>query len=430
MGILVRSGWYYFVKRVPKTIKPFENRNLIRIALKTKTKFEALKKAVAIEEELIANWNALKNSAKNNDEVYSRAYAIANMHGFSYRDTTQLTGHSPSDELIKRIDIAFKHLNNDQISDALLGTAKLPKVSIKKSGKLFWDLCTDRFINKSDHQITKYKNPRLLALKEFENIVGNKQICEVSRSDILKFHKWLLQKIGDGTSPDTANKKMRYVKDILKTVCRSKEIPFDEDRLFKDTRFKLQKKSRPPFEADYVQNTILPNLNTLNKDAKYLVFAMADTGAREAELIGLDKEDIVLDAPVPHIYIRPKEKRSLKTPHSERKIPLVGAALHAFKQCPNGFTRYKEADSISNLVNKYMRTNNLRPTEKHSLYSLRHTFKDRLRDIGAPEEIIDQMMGHRSYKPKYGRGHKLESAQMWLNKIAFKVEEPQVTTCN
>ncbi|WP_282036188.1 tyrosine-type recombinase/integrase [Saccharicrinis aurantiacus] len=258
-----------------------------------------------------------------------------------------------------------------------------------------------------------------MAHKEFVKLIGNKGLKEVERADILKFHQHLMQAIADGMSADTANKKMRYVKDICKTVSKAKEIPFNENELFNDTRFKLTKRSRPPFEAEYVQDKIIPSLDKLNDDAKYLVYAMADTGAREGELVGLETEDIFLDEPIPYIYIRPKEKRELKTPHSERKIPLVGTALHAFQKMPNGFTRYKHADSISNIVNKHIRDNNLKPTSFHTLYSLRHTFKDRLRDIGAPEEVIDQMMGHSSNKPKYGRGHKLETAQMWLQKIAF-----------
>lgn len=67
--------------------------------------------------------------------------------------------------------------------------------------------------------------------------------------------------------------------------------------------------------------------------------------------------------------------------------------------------------------------NNLSPSEGQSLYSLRHTFKDRLRDIQAPEEVIDNLMGHKSRGPKYGRGHILETKLEWLNKIAFQAPE-------
>jgi len=38
------------------------------------------------------------------------------------------------------------------------------------------------------------------------------------------------------------------------------------------------------------------------------------------------------DTAIPYIYIRPGIKRQLKTPHSERKVPLTGASLFAFQQ--------------------------------------------------------------------------------------------------
>lgn len=87
-----------------------------------------------------------------------------------------------------------------------------------------------------------------------------------------------------------------------------------------------------------------------------------------------------------------------------------------------GFNYYKSADVASNSINKYLRENSLKPTPKHSLYSLRHTFKDRLRDAGAPEEVIDELMGHKKSGPKYGRGHMIERKYEWLNKVAFKVK--------
>ena len=154
-----------------------------------------------------------------------------------------------------------------------------------------------------------------------------------------------------------------------------------------------------------------------------LVYMMIETGARESEIIGLGTEDIILASDVPHVIIQPNAIRSLKTDSSERKIPLVGAALLAAKEIyPDGLTRYREKpDHASGAINKYLRENDLRPTPKHTLYGLRHTFKDRLRDAGAPEEVIDELMGHKKSGPKYGRGHLLETKHRWLQKIAFEV---------
>jgi hypothetical protein len=46
---------------------------------------------------------------------------------------------------------------------------------------------------------------------------------------------------------------------------------------------------------------------------------------------------------------------------------------------PQGFPRYRDkASNLSAEVNKYLLENGLRPTEDHSLYSLRHSFYIRI----------------------------------------------------
>ena len=424
LGLLVRKGWYYFYKRVPEYIKEYDSRTFVRIALKTKDRLEAQKKAVVYEEEYNKLWESLiQGDRKALDADYKKANALCKLHGFAYKNAIELAKSSTKEELFERISAARMNLLENASKKAILGMIDTPAFPLSQCLNQFWDNCADRFVNKSDHQIRKYKNPRIRSFNEFIKVIGDKDLHQIERKDILDFHRWLMEQIAKGKNADTANKKMRHVKDILRTVSNANEIPFDEDVLFARIRFKLDTKSRPPFEANYVQETLLPSLNGLNEDARMLVYAMADTGARESELVGLDKSDIFLNGEVPYIWIRAKEKRSLKTKHSDRQIPLVGTALYAFQKMPNGFTRYKEADSISGLINKYFTNNNLRPTKEHSLYSLRHTFKDRLRDIQAPEEIIDQLMGHKIDKPRYGRGHLLKTSHEWLQKIAFTPPE-------
>ena len=56
---------------------------------------------------------------------------------------------------------------------------------------------------------------------------------------------------------------------------------------------------------------------------------ISDTGMRLSEAAGLARDDIVLDADIPHIIIRPHPWRRLKTKGSERTLPLVGYSLWA-----------------------------------------------------------------------------------------------------
>ncbi|MGY8663480.1 hypothetical protein Q3C01_14050 [Bradyrhizobium sp. UFLA05-109] len=115
------------------------------------------------------------------------------------------------------------------------------------------------------------------------------------------------------------------------------------------------------------------------------------------------------------------EGRRLKTADSQRDIPLVGAALAAMKKRPEGFPRYRDKSSnLSAVLNKFLLTNGLRPTKDHTVYSLRHSFKDRLIAAEAPDSLIDSLMGHKTYKPKYGKGPSLELKLKYLQRIAFK----------
>ena len=103
-------------------------------------------------------------------------------------------------------------------------------------------------------------------------------------------------------------------------------------------------------------------------------------------------------------------------------MPLVGVALMAVRAQPDGFPRYhnKEA-SFSALVNKALDARNLRPAGAHQrLYSLRHSFSDRLANANCDSKIIDQMMGHVREGMKYGVGAELETKHEWLKRIALK----------
>jgi len=70
-------------------------------------------------------------------------------------------------------------------------------------------------------------------------------------------------------------------------------------------------------------------------------------------------------------------------------------------------------------VNKFFEDHALRESERHTLYSLRHGFKDRLCDVETPEELKDALMGHDTKKPKYGDGHGLYLKLKYISRIAL-----------
>jgi hypothetical protein len=88
---------------------------------------------------------------------------------------------------------------------------------------------------------------------------------------------------------------------------------------------------------------------------------------------------------------------------------------------PQGFPRYYDKGlTLSANVNKFMGTHGLRPTEKHTLYSLRHSFEDRLTALKVMDKVVAYLMGHEYDRPKYGSPPTLEHLRSVLQRMSFK----------
>ena len=121
---------------------------------------------------------------------------------------------------------------------------------------------------------------------------------------------------------------------------------------------------------------------------------------RLGEGVGLLKSDINLDCEIPHINLVPHPWRRLKTKGSERCIPLVGTSLWACKKVLEhnndsmyAFPRYTSSkecntNSASAALNKWLKEKLL---NDYVIHGFRHSFRDGLKAIECPLEIIDQL---------------------------------------
>jgi integrase len=153
---------------------------------------------------------------------------------------------------------------------------------------------------------------------------------------------------------------------------------------------------------------------------KLLMPLLGETGCRLAEIVGLKLEDIDLANDM--IHIRPNSARRLKTRSSQRTLPLVGYAKiameKALKQADDNYLcpRYIRdgkcyATHASNALNKWL---------KKDFDGLRHTFRDRLRAVECPMDLIDQIGGWKSVSSiwsSYGIGFKLEKFTKYLTNL-------------
>lgn len=238
---------------------------------------------------------------------------------------------------------------------------------------------------------------------------------------MLDFRDWWLDRIeNEGLEPSSANKDLIHLGKVLKTVNKMKRLGLVlplSDLSFKES----EAAPRPPFSETWLKEKIMAPqaLAGLNKDARCILLAMINTGARPSELAALTRNQIRLEGAVPHISIEPVE-RQLKSANARRVIPLCGISLDAMRVCPDGFARYSDsAASLSATVNKYLRNNGLMETSSHTLYGLRHSFEDRMLAAGVDERIRRDLMGHALNRERYGKGGDLKHLQRLVQAVAL-----------
>lgn len=419
--LLKLNGYYYYNRRPPEAVRELDPRSIIRVSLKTGCKAEAKRKALIFDDQIQSYWNDLlaKNRPHENAR-FRKLMRTARQHGFTYQPIATVAS-LPLEELIRRI-MAVDISNKAQV-EAVLGTGEAPSLKLSQVLDKFWQISEAKVFNKTPDQLRKWKNPRKRAVGNFIKQIGNKFLKDITRDDVLAFQShWLKRITTEKLSVNAANKDFIHLKNVVKAVVDHERVAININELFKaillDERYAGK---RNPFTKEQATQIAVAALQSgLNNDAKYCLMALAETGARPKELVGLEPEDIVLDNPVPYIKIVDRVHRPLKNKHSAREIPLVGFALQAFQAMPNGFARYRDKpDNLTNMLNKFLRANKFLPSGGHSVYSLRHGFQDRLTGVNAPERIQCDLMGHKFHRVKYGEGGTLESKRDWLLKIAL-----------
>ena len=170
------------------------------------------------------------------------------------------------------------------------------------------------------------------------------------------------------------------------------------------------------YAADFVRYKIFATgaLDDLNPEARRIIYLIAETGLRLSEACNLSTATINLLEPVPHIAVRDEGRQTY------REVPLIGAALMAMREQPHGFPRYRNnARNASATINKALAAIGLRP-HGETVFSLRHTFHDRLRAAGATEAMTHALLGLKRMQPASAETHSLESKAKVIKRVAFR----------
>lgn len=432
---ILRGGVFHLRRRVPKRYRRVEPRPDVWISLHTDSQSLARRKAAAAWAQLVDGWEAkLLGRHDEADALLADAREIADRRGYRYLDAEKVAA-LPEADFLARLRALTGAQREDMLADiraalretepppkivpAIMGGVPEPVVTVKKALDLYWTLAKDRTLGKSADQLRRWENPRKKAVANFVRVVGDRPLAEITADDVLKFREWWVRRVeAQDLAPDSANKDFIHLADVLKTVNRMKRLGLSLP--LGDLALKPgEQKTRPPFSDHWITTKLLAPgaLDGLNVEARCLLLGMINTGYRPSEGAGLLPEHIRLDAEIPHISIEPTA-RQLKTQHSRRVIPLTGVSLAAFRECPLGFERYRDRDA-SATIGKFLRENGLLETDGHSLYSLRHSFEDRLLAAGVDERIRRDLFGHALNRERYGAGASLAHKHEILLKVAL-----------
>lgn len=431
-----RNGWWYYQRRVPKKVAHLDDRGLIQLSLETQSIDVARLRRDAQAEADDALWHELRRTgepaAQGMRERYDRAVARSKALGFVYRDLDDLAT-APLSDIVARIEKlqavnAADSVRGKLDAEALLGGADKPQTRVSEA--MEEHIATIGSLEnqgKSPKQIKSWEKVKRRATANFVRVVGDMPMIDITRADAVAYHDWWRRRVvgvakESQVSPSSANRDLGNMRKLYATFF---ERLGEEDRPNPFRRLKfddLKDKKRASFSVAWIRERFLvaDAWNGLSADAALLLLSLIETGCRPSEVANIRPENIRLTSNVPHIAIEPVDGRAIKTRTSRRVIPLVGVSLACFRARPHGFPRYHDKeDSLSATLMKHLRRKDLLPSDEHSVYSIRHSFEDRMLEGGLDADLRRRLMGHKVERPDYGIGGDLAFRAEQLEKIAL-----------
>ena len=427
------NGYWYLARRVPKEFQRLEARRVVMLSTNIRISDDqrGIRAQQAVEfidaELLLSSRDAATGNVDESRKRLKKAQDTARSFGCDYIESPSLK--SQLAEFLRRMMMLTQLEQNElpAAAPALLGTVPTVKTGRTVGNLLagYETIAAASLMKKSPGQLRRWRTARQGALDVFIKIVGkDKLIADLTHDDAynLRDH-WNKRVLAKEVLIDTANKYIRYVSAMVREINEFERLKMDDIFARKIIRGG-EDRQRDGFSVEHVQDVLLAPgaLDGLNDEARAIFYVVAELGLRPSEVCGLRRPHILLNAAVPYISVL-EDGREVKNKNSIRHTPLVGVALDVMKHFPDGFPRYLDKnDSLSATVNKYLVTNKLLEQPGQTFYSLRHTFKDRLRRIpNLKEELLDMLMGHTTSKERYGRGYELKLKQDALQSIMFKV---------
>ena len=297
----------------------------------------------------------------------------------------------------------------------------------KRTGLRLSELLDSYFSDRS--LTTKSEDETRLSVRNFESKVGLKPIKDITNTDVATFKTWLQERPGNAgrakSAHATVQKSLGHIKTVLKWATNEAGILTEVVGQNVQPRKKNKDEKAPrrlAFDTDALTKIFKspiysgclsrkkykdPGKCVFRDDKFYFFLTIFLTGARVEELPGAKISH--LDG-LPCLDLR---ETGTKTQAGARLIPILPALEKA------GFTKWAEqrindggklfeglhaSNRWSQWSNRYL--DHIEVSDRlHTTYSLRHAFRQILRNSKLNTETIDKIFGHEgdSVGANYGR---------------------------
>lgn len=374
----LKGATFYYTRRVPKQLWNSQLPIRVEVCLFTSSKIIAFKQAAILNQEIEDHWQILRR--RNRSALAAKIFGLYDL----------VITDEPS-----------------TVSDApTVQQALETYLSLKASGRG-----------------ATFATGARRSIGYFLEVVPDKPIDLLRRQDANALREFLKQR---GLARDSISRNFTNVRAVINFSLQ--EVGLPSTSIFSNVYLGEESAPKKRYVPSEQELRTLVSLCRLEDDEmRWALALISDTGLRLSEALGLQWDDVRLDTDIPHLIIAPRPWRRLKTASSERNVPLVGAALWVAQRAyrssegPFLFPRYiRGQDMLSNsasaAMNKWIKQNISNDLVVHSL---RHAFRDRLRNVGTPTDVIDVVGGwaRAGIGETYGRGHSLSTIEKWMQKI-------------
>lgn len=315
--------------------------------------------------------------------------------------------------------------NPDPITIAAVGgVAQPPAMTMREALEQFQTDSSDMWLNLGNRERQKKWNKYKEAVTDFEKEMGAElDVLKLTKKQVYEYRSKLLDRVKEGLiKVDTVRKKLMWLRVIVRHAYEIAEMkedssPFENLRPIKGIG---DEEKRPPILNDEAV-AIRKHFAEVGADPEMVAICavLENTGAHAMEIVKLAKGDIILDADIPHLLIRPNEHRAmLKTDNRIRAVPLLGIALEAMKRFPDAFPSFcrdngngKLSDAANHLIQQ------IAPGK--TTYGYRHRMADLMKakkyEYSFRTAILGQSDGKKMIGDHYGTEYPLEVKLEILN---------------